>query len=63
MVSHCRPCPAGAGPWHEGFAPKPYCCEELVVQPRLVLFRTDEANQEFPFREIAVHQALPIDVI
>lgn len=63
MVSHCRPCPAATGLWYEGFAPRPHCYEEIVVQPELALFKTNEGNQEFPFHKTAVHQALPVDVI
>lgn len=56
MASHCHPCPAGTGPWHGGFSLRPRCYEELAVQPELAPFRTNEDNQEFPFREIAAHQ-------
>lgn len=59
MVSHHYSRPAGAGPWHKGFAQRPHWYEEFVVQPELVLLRTNEDNQEFPFCEIA----LPVDVI
>lgn len=62
-VSRCRPCPAGAGPRREGFAPRAHCYEEVVVQPQLAPFRANEGNQELPFREVAAHRARPADVI
>lgn len=60
VVSQCCLDPVGAGLWHEGSAPTTHCYEELVVQPKLTLFITNEDNQGFPFCDIAVHLALPI---